>query len=141
MRNDLLSPPAFAVVRLALVLAGVLILAGCSGMATGGGASGATNEISREDIEARIHLNTYEIVRQLRPTWVRSRGRPSFGDPDAGSPVVYLDETFYGPVASLNQIDPRAIQRIEFMSASDATTRFGTGHMGGVIMVMTTERR
>jgi len=141
VRNDLLSSPALAAVRLTLVLAGVLVLAGCSGMTAGGGASSATNEITHEDIQSRIHLDTYEIVRQLRPTWVRTRGRPSFGDPDAGSPVVYLDQTFYGPVASLNQIDPRAIQRIEFMNASDATTRFGTGHMGGIIMVMTTERR
>jgi len=141
MQNNRFSIPALAILRLAMALAGVLIVAGCSGMGASGGSSSATNEISHDDIQTRMHLDTYEIVRRLRPSWVRPRGRPSFRDPDAGTPVVYVDQTFYGPLAALNQIDPGMIERIEFMSASDATTRFGTGHMGGIIMVMTTDRR
>ena len=56
------------------------------------------------------------------------------------SPVyarVYLDDLFYGEIESLYNIPSNSIERIEYLGSLDATTRYGTGHMGGVIRVTT----
>jgi hypothetical protein len=50
---------------------------------------------------------------------------------------VYLNNVRHGGVMSLRDILVTDIQEIRFISASDATTRWGTGHGSGVIMVRT----
>jgi hypothetical protein len=52
-------------------------------------------------------------------------------------PTVYLNNVRHGGVASLRDILVTDIQEIRFINAADATTRWGTGHGSGVIMVRT----
>lgn len=96
-------------------------------------------EIVRAEIlaDAAVSTNAYEVVRRLRPSWLRGRGRPSFVDPNAGDPVVYIDEFMYGLLDSLYRISPDDISRIVFIGAADATTRWGIGHADGVISIIT----
>jgi hypothetical protein len=44
---------------------------------------------------------------------------------------VYLDGLAFGGVESLTMIRANAVLEIRLLSALDATTRFGTGHMTG----------
>jgi hypothetical protein len=37
----------------------------------------------------------------------------------------------------LRQVRAQNIATMEFMGPSDATTRFGTGHVGGAILIVT----
>jgi len=118
----------------ALLLLATVLLVGCS--ATGGSVRGApVNTITNEQIQRVDAMDTYEVVRQLRSSWLRPRGRISIADPTAGSPVVYVDQIRYGPVGSLRQLSRDVVDRIEYIDPRDATTRFGTNHAGGVIMV------
>jgi outer membrane cobalamin receptor len=50
-------------------------------------------------------------------------------------PEVFIDGSYYGPIDSLRNIPTTSVDNIEFIGASDATTLYGTGYMGGVIHV------
>ena len=50
---------------------------------------------------------------------------------------MYVDEVSYGSVSTLSNLNALQIKEIRFVSAQNATTRWGTGHTGGVILVTT----
>ena len=105
----------------------VFFLASCG---PGGGTSqtgGLREKITAEEIAAANAFNAYDAVSKLRPMFLQQRG--------SSPPVVYVDNIRYGSPATLRDIPTTNIQQIEFIGASDATTRFGTGDSGGVIMV------
>ena len=53
----------------------------------------------------------------------------------ASEPVVYVSWIRRGELRTLQNVNLDQVLRVEFIDALDATTRFGTGHSGGVIMV------
>lgn len=111
------------------LLATVLLLASvaCGGRGT---VRGPSNVITREQISSLPDLTAYEIIERLRPRWFRSQAA-NFSGPIP--PVVYVDDRR----GSLAGIRSTYIERIEHLNSRDATTRYGTGHMGGVIRVVT----
>ncbi len=148
-----MSDPHSPALRLAntcaLVLTAFLTACGASGArssdafapdaaARAGQERGSSREIVRAEIlrEAAVATNAYEVVRRLRPGWLRGRGRPSFLDPNAGDPLVYVDERPFGLLDSLYAISSEDISRMVLIGAADATTRWGLGHADGVISVI-----
>jgi hypothetical protein len=121
---------------------GVLVLlvglAGCA--STGDGERAARqhrNILTEEQIQASQHLTAFDAVRTLRPSWLRDRPL-SVTNPEGAEVVVYVDGVrMTGGVETLRQVRAETVVRMEFMSSSDATTRFGTGHMGGAILIST----
>ncbi len=98
------------------------------------------NEISRAEIVERgtNAQNGMQLIRRLRPAWLRSRGSNSFTAPGAMYPVVYIDNIRRpGGLSALYDIPSTEIRGMEFIGPADATTRWGTGHQAGVIRVMT----
>jgi outer membrane cobalamin receptor len=51
-------------------------------------------------------------------------------------PVVYVDNVRFGDLETLQSIPITGIAEIRYMSGPDATTRWGTGVLGGVIEVI-----
>lgn len=98
-------------------------------------ARGGSGPIGYEDIAGIPAANAFEVIQRLRPTWLRGRGRMSIQNPSAHTPVIYLDNVRYGGLESLRLIPSDAIQDMRFINASDATTRYGTGHAGGAILI------
>ena len=47
--------------------------------------------------------------------------------------MVFVDGRRFGELPVLRQFGVEEIEEIRFLSASDATTRFGTGYPGGII--------
>jgi hypothetical protein len=121
---------------------GVLVLlvglAGCASTGDGERASRQHRNILTEDeIQAGQHLTAFDVVRTLRPAWLRERPM-SVTNPEGAEVVVYVDGMrMSGGAETLRQVRAETVVRMEFMTASDATTRFGTGHMGGAILVTT----
>jgi outer membrane cobalamin receptor len=105
--------------------------------ASAGTASGGSGPITRADLEHASMRDAYEVVQRLRPAWLQTRGRISIQSTTAQNPVVYVDNIRYGDPGSLRQVSVDAIDEIRYMGASEATTRYGTGHAGGVILVTT----
>ena len=100
-----------------------------------GGRSGTV--VTRNQILTIPDGSAITVLRMLRPRWIEARIQATPADPRPIYARVYVDNIYYGEIESLYQIPSNSIERIEFLNALDATTRYGTGHMGGIIRVTT----
>jgi hypothetical protein len=102
-----------------------------------------TNVISFAEIESIRDQATdlMTVVQRLRPQFLRPRGAASFGNNRSGKSVpvaqVVVDGVHRGDVQVLRQLSTQSVKEIHYMSAADATTRFGTGFDAGAILVTT----
>lgn len=134
----------------ALLLPLLLVSAACAGARSGtaasvedaeGGATGGVRHISWAEIDATGDnaLTAWDLIQRLRPAMLRPRAfslRGGRGSP-AVSPVAYLDDVRLNDLRSLQQVWREQIYEIRYLSASEATTRWGTGHASGAILVVT----
>ena len=120
---------------LVMIAAGSLVCGGC--VTTPGTATRGTdrNRITSENLrEVDTSAQTLgHVVQRLRPWWLQSRSTTIMGQPIL--PVVYLDGSRFGEIELLGSIPVHEVEDVEFLSPGDATTRYGTGHAGGVIAV------
>ncbi len=121
---------------LVLTLALALGLAGCA--SSGGGGTripgSSSNRIVRAELDAlEGALSAHQAIVRLRPRWLQARGVGTF------PPVLYVSGSRRGDLDDLRAMQAAELEQMEYMSPSDATTRFGTGHTGGAILV--TNRR
>lgn len=122
---------ARTVVRLALLT----FLIGCGAMS--GPRRGSSEVLTREEIRTSSATTAYELLQQLRPQFLRSRGAMGVQDPRPVYPIVYLNDIRHGSLDILRSIGVEEILDVRFIGAADATTRWGTGHAGGVILIRT----
>ena len=136
--------------RARVLMAGVLIAvsSGCSSSGSSSSATGAPRAPSRQqDVITAAEIaeraadasNALQIVQKLRPQMLTTRGRFSPADSsDAGArPKVVVDGVAIGQVENLVNVNAISVMEIRYISATDATTRFGTGYVGGAILVTT----
>jgi hypothetical protein len=121
--------------------AGTASQSGSSGIASARPRTGSQDLILESEIAARAGeaTNALQIIMKLRPQMLRSRGviSPNDANSEATMPKIYVDNVSYGNVESLSNINATQIKEIQYIKATDATTRWGTGHTGGVILVIT----
>jgi len=146
--------------RLAQLLALTMIATACGGGAASGAAPasvpapatataaapsprvprGSSNLITSAEIEAAAQdiQNAYELVERLRPMMMRPRNLSagSVGDGNVFGVVAYVEEVRLGDVESLGTVMRATVREIRYIGATDATTRWGTGHSNGVIQVV-----
>ena len=91
---------------------------------------GDPNVITQAQIAELNVSNAQDAVRRLRPNWLRSRGVDE-------EPVVYVDAARRGGTRVLSTISVEMIEEIRYLSGPNATTRLGTGHRGGAILITT----
>ncbi|MFQ5752767.1 MAG: hypothetical protein ACE5HI_12290 [bacterium] len=91
--------------------------------------------ISAEEIRNSSATNVYDLIRSLRPNWLRGRGAKSISNKEASYPVVYVNESKHGDINSLSSISVENITAIQFLNSSDATNRFGLDHASGAILI------
>lgn len=115
------------------VILAVALAIGVAGCASAGSANrpeGATpNRIVQAELEPLGQISPLRAIERLRPRWLRTRS----GD----MPQLHVDGGRRSSLRDLESYQLSDIERMEFMSASDATTRFGTGYAGGAILVFT----
>lgn len=122
-----------------IVLLALLLSFAGSACATTGGANQGTRRnssvISAEEIAAANVATALDLVEELRPGWLRTRGQISIL---LSAPIrVYVDGAPHATVAGLRQINAAAVERMQRLSATEATQRFGTDHANGAILVFT----
>lgn len=123
-----------------MLLAAVLLSAGCASSGGSGGPNRSRDLITQDELMEVPHSSVYEAVRALRPRWLQARAGATFSSPTQQTAMVYIDGQLRGGLEEMWNLLPTEVDEIRFMSASDATTRFGTNHVGGAI-VITTRRR
>lgn len=130
-------------VRLAGVFAGVLLLHACASSSRGlrDGPRENPDIITRAEISRTHSLTAYDAVRLLRPTFLRSRGQTSLMRQSTDEPVVYLDDRRMGGLTALRDIPVQLIFQIRYLSSSEAQLKWGSGHPGGVVQVVSATSR
>jgi len=94
------------------------------------------NVITAEEIASRPTLSARQIIEQLRPQFLRVRGTTTLGNAQTKDVIwVYVDGTRMGSLEVLNNIGAHEVREIRYLNPSEATNRFGTGHVQGAIMV------
>jgi len=100
-------------------------------------AAGGRSVVTLAEIRDVSVDNAYDIVRLLRPEWLRVRPPDQFGEIAAETITVYLDDFRYGDIDSLHGVHVQSISSLRFIPAATATARWGTGHIMGVIQIIT----
>ncbi len=121
-----------------LILIAALVLWGCASTGTAEKPRSSRYAISEAEIVNSGATNAYDVIQQLKPEWFlqsQRRGVKSVSIEDSSVPVVYVNDTRYGDIESLRNISSLNILEITFLQPSEATTRFGTGHVGGAFLV------
>ena len=123
--------------RLFAVALVALSLAACA-PAEGNAARGRGPLTAEAIREANVSTNAFDLLQSTRPEWLRARGTQTFQGGDSDAIRVYVNGSSYGPTPeSLRQLPVDNIQQVQFLSPAQATTRFGAGHLSGVILVET----
>lgn len=88
------------------------------------------NFIYYTEIRAENLSNAYNLILKLRPNWVFLSFNPT---------VVYVDDTKYGEIATLRDLNTAYIVELEFIKHMEAFFRFGSnvGGRNNVILVTT----
>lgn len=119
-----------AAIVVLLLLSG--LVASCG---KGGGRRGAADVIVSEEIRRSAGLTAYDVVQQLRPHFLRVRVTRTARTAAPIEPVVYVDGLRMGGLDQLRSIRAGDVEEIRYLGAADATTRYGTGHVGGAILI------
>lgn len=107
---------------------------------------GSANLITEQEIAAGHYETALDAIRSLRPSMLVARGttmsgagtNPGMSEVTAASVgiVAYLDDVRLNDLAALSTIPASRVQEIRFVNARDATTRYGSGHGSGAIVVV-----
>jgi hypothetical protein len=94
--------------------------------------------ITEDEVEASRASTALEVIQKLRANFLTYRGETSFNrNTSQPYPNVYVDGQEFGPIGSLRTIPAAQIATIRLYRSWEATTKFGTGNMGGVIAITT----
>ncbi|HEV2131130.1 MAG TPA: hypothetical protein VGR27_08505 [Longimicrobiaceae bacterium] len=128
--------------RITLILLAGVFGAGCAPSAAGNGTQRTSEVITAEEIATVEVNNALEAVQRLRPQLLRSRGTATVrsAGPEGQRTViattsgtelaVYVDDVRMGGVEARRNLSARRVREIRYVNARDATTRYGTGHVG-----------
>ena len=122
-------------VRLPIALVVATLLVACASTGSGDG-RGVGNVLTYDDLVATNETNLYMAIQSLRPPWLRARGQASA----VGGTVVtvFVDGSPRGEASDLMGMPLIDIADITYLSASEATFRFGTiAGSGGSIEINT----
>jgi len=124
--------------RTPLVFAFASALAGCTAPRLGPSDPADTHIITREEIESSKAATAFDAIQKLRANFLTYRGETSFNKKSSQPyPTVYVDGQEFGPISSLRTIPASQVETIRLYRSWEATTKYGTGNMGGVIAVTT----
>lgn len=101
------------------------------------------DRIFADEVAARASdaKTAYDIVKRLRPQFLRQRGSGSIRNYTPVPVRVFVDGILQSrDVSALNEIMAHSVVEISYLNGSDATTRFGTGYENGAILVTTGRR-
>src|SRR5262249_44341290 len=89
--------------------------------------------ITREEMDRGHYATLYDAISALRRNWLQTRGADSFNNPSQVK--VYLDNVMLGGTDNLRNLAPMSVTSIKYYDGIAATTRWGTDHGAGVIVV------
>jgi hypothetical protein len=123
-------------VRLSQLLV-LLVLGACLNTQRRAATSGI-DVVGEDQIENMRAVTAYDVVSRVHGEYLHSRGRQSM---DAHMPEipahVFVDDTYYGDISTLKAVPASQLSEVRFYQAYEAQYKFGSGHMGGVVQLIT----
>ncbi|MGH2568764.1 MAG: hypothetical protein ACRDGA_10515 [Bacteroidota bacterium] len=125
--------------RIILSLSLLILLSACSSSNPEKKTGLIRNLITEEEIVNASATNAYELVKQRRPEYLMPKAPKTFyrGPRSTILPVAYLNGAFLGEPSELLKISIETVKEVRYLEPTDATMRYGTGHVAGIIMVIT----
>jgi hypothetical protein len=117
------------------VAALLLTLAACASASPDHRASPDPSTLTHEEIQAGAASNAFDLVRELRPAWLRVRGPKRLDQESRVS--VYLDGMRLEGPDALSGIRTATIEEMRYLSAREAQARYGLDNTSGAILVRT----
>ena len=115
------------------VVAALIAISACAHSAQLDEPRARNNVLTREEIAAAPVGNAYEALDRLRPSFLRPH--PTGGRPATAYATVFIDGVRRGTPDVLRSVAANSIAEIRYLTAADATTRYGLDVQGGVIDV------
>lgn len=116
-----------------LLLLSVISVAGCKPAEPAGVAEPrrhtSFNLLTAEELSS--FPDVYSAVKTLRASWLSGRGDPP------RTPRIFLDGILMPNIGALSAIVPREVRELRYLSSYEATNRYGSGSLGGVIEIIT----
>ena len=125
----------------ALLIGLVIPHSGCATRGAAAASAPTTNRdfIARDEIDKGQWPNAYELIRSVRPQWLRVRGRDTIvGEP--GTVQVVLDDVRLGATDALRTLPVGGIAYFQWLDGITASQRWGMGFGNGAIFVSTRPR-
>jgi hypothetical protein len=97
----------------------------------------ARSVLTAGEISGAGARTAYESIRRLRPEYLSNTRRNGPSD----EPSVYIDGVRIGTIEALHAISSMTVHEIRRLGSREATTRFGTGHSAGAILIVTKSGR
>jgi hypothetical protein len=117
------------------IIALALVMASCSSAGTGSASSRNSNVVTIAELAELDYLTGLEAVRRLRPNWLRVRGQSTFSRQGSAGIRLYVDGRPHDDISELGRIPATDILEMRFLNGREATTRYGTDHTNGAILV------
>jgi hypothetical protein len=94
--------------------------------------------ITEDQIVASRASTAYDVIHKLRANFLTNRGETSLNRTQSTPyPTVYVDDQEFGPISTLSSIPAEQISMIRLYRVSEASTKYGTHNLGGVIAITT----
>ncbi len=117
-------------------LALALVLLSCATVPQAPGGHDRTR-LTAEELMGTHATTLWDAIQQLRPEYLRTRGVSSIRNPGADIPRVFVDNLEMGDVQFLKSMHTGDVAEVQRLSAEQATTRWGTGYVGGALLIFT----
>lgn len=88
------------------------------------------NVITAEELTDFSTVSALDAIRRLRPRWLQGRANMRPQLVLDGARLTNLED-------GLQSVQATSVREMRYLSASDATMRFGTNYLGGAIEVIT----
>ena len=120
-----------------IVAIGIVGMFGAAGCASSGNApTMQRNVLTAEELTRAGDVSLYDALRQLRPTFLRSRGIIVGATTPPPAIQVYIGGMRMGETDHLRQIGARSVQEVRFLEPQQANAQFGGNNSGGAIVVV-----
>lgn len=111
-----------------------IFLFGCASagaMRVPGAPTPGSRTVSGEELRATREADLLEAIQVSRPAFLQAR------DARRQHPAIYVDGIALAEFDALHTIAVSDVLDVTFLSGPDATTRYGTGHVGGALQIRT----
>jgi len=101
-------------------------------------ATSGIDSVGEDEIEAMHAATAHDVVSRIHGEYLHSRGRQSMDSRIPEIPAhVFVDDTYYGDINTLRTVPASQLSEVRFYQAYEAQYKFGSGHMGGVVQLIT----